>query len=285
MNFLFPALAAVLQSASYAFDKATLSLKRVSYPTYLTISFPLMAFGNFIAYLLFATAIPPELFEGKLFWMLAVTVLISAGSNVSFYKALDSDNLSEVETLDLFFNLPVIIFSSLLFADERNLYILIPALISSVAIIWSHWQKGRFRMKKKTLYYFLWIVLVAPFGAILTKILLQSWNAISLELVRNGSIAAIFGVAFYQIEKKKINLNTKTLVMLLITNFLSSIAYIFYNFSYQRSGIVYTFLIFSLTPLLVYFAAVVFLKEKFHLKKFVAFLIIFCAILFAQFFA
>ena len=285
MNFLFPALAAVLQSASYAFDKATLSLKRVSYPTYLTISFPLMAFGNFIAYLLFATAIPPELFEGKLFWMLAVTVLISAGSNVSFYKALDSDNLSEVEMLDLFFNLPVIIFSSLLFADERNLYILIPALISSVAIIWSHWQKGHFRMKKKTLYYCLWIVLVAPFGAILTKILLQSWNAISLELVRNGSIAAIFGVAFYQIEKKKINLNTKTLVMLLITNFLSSIAYIFYNFSYQRSGIVYTFLIFSLTPLLVYFAAVVFLKEKFHLKKFVAFLIIFCAILFAQFFA
>src|SRR3989338_4206342 len=163
MNFLFPALAAVLQSASYVFDKATLSLKRVSYPTYLTISFPLMAFGNFIAYLLFAPAIPLELFEGKLFWMLAVTILISAGSNVSFYKALDSDNLSEVETLDLFFNLPVIIFSSLLFADERNPYILIPALISSAAIIWSHWQKGHFRMKKKTLYYCLWIVLVGPF--------------------------------------------------------------------------------------------------------------------------
>ena len=46
--------------------------------------------------------------------------------------------------------------------------------------------------------------------------------------------------------------------------------------------LVYTMLIFSLQPLLVYFASLFFLKEPFHWKKFVAFIVVLASIAAAQ---
>jgi len=74
----------------------------------------------------------------------------------------------------------------------------------------------------------------------------------------------------------------KALPFLIITNLLTTIAWILYYFSYQISGIIYTVLIFSLQPLLVYAASLIFLKEKFHWKKFAAFMITLAAIIISQ---
>ncbi len=63
---------------------------------------------------------------------------------------------------------------------------------------------------------------------------------------------------------------------------LSAIAVTLYFYSFQRLGIVYTVLLFSIQPLLVYMAAVLFLKEQFHRKKAVAFVIVLGAITAAQ---
>jgi drug/metabolite transporter (DMT)-like permease len=69
---------------------------------------------------------------------------------------------------------------------------------------------------------------------------------------------------------------------LLLTNILTSIAWVLYYYSYQVSGIIYTVLIFSLQPLLVYLAGLIFFKEKFNYKKFISFAIILIAIIIAQ---
>ncbi|MBI2625601.1 EamA family transporter, partial [Candidatus Parcubacteria bacterium] len=116
--------------------------------------------------------------------------------------------------------------------------------------------------------------------AAISKELVRVWNPISLELVRSAATAAIFWWIFSAARQQ---LSHKALWFLIATNVLSAVAWILFLFSYQRSGIVYTVLLFSLQPLLVYAAALLVLKERFQPKKFVAFLVVLGSIAAAQF--
>lgn len=279
MNSLFPILAAVLQAGSFTIDKLTLSIKQVTYKTYTGVSFPLIFAVTFVIFLIFRPPLNSEFFKGNLGLLIFASIILSIITNLIFYRALDDDKLGEIETLDIFSRVTIILFSGLIFTDERNLFLIIPALIASLAIIWSHWEHHHFKIARYTLPFFLWSIITAPIAASISKILLQSWHPISLEFVRSGALAIFLGPMFFKYSK---HVPIKALHLLILTNILTSIAWILFYFSYQRSGIVYTILLFSLQPLLVYFSAVFFLKEKFILKKALAFVIVLASITIAQ---
>ena len=279
MNFLFPILAAILQAGSFTLDKVILSIRRVNFKTYTGISFPLIFLITLVIFFIFRPPLSFDLLTGNLWWLLLISIGITIVTNLIFYRALDNDHLGEIQTLNLLHNIPIIIFASIIFTDERNFYIIIPALIASSAIIWSHWEHHRFKIAKYTLPFIIWSLSIAPIGASILKILLVSWNPISLELVRSGVIALILGPLFIKYAQR---ISLKTFSLLLITNILTSIAWILFYFSYQRLGIIYTILIFSLQPLLVYFASVFLLKEPLHWKKVTAFAIVLLSIGIAQ---
>jgi drug/metabolite transporter (DMT)-like permease len=268
MNFLFPFLAAVLQAGSFTLDKVVLSIKQVNFKTYTGVSFPLVFLITLGIFLIFRPPLSLDLLAGNLWWLLLISVGMTIFSNLIFYRALDDDKLGEIQTLDLLRNIPIIIFSSIIFADERNLTVIVPALIASIAVIWSHWEHHHFKIAKHTLPFLIWSLCAASIGAPIIKILLDSWNPISLELVRSGITALVLGPLFF---KQAAKISLKAFLLLLSTNILTSIAWILFYFSYQQSGIIYTILIFSLQPLLVYLAATLLLKEKLHWKKTVAF--------------
>jgi drug/metabolite transporter (DMT)-like permease len=279
MNFIFPILAAILQANSLTLDKTILSIKRVNFKNYTGVSFPLIFFITLVIFLIFRPPLSLNLLTGNLWWLLFVSIGINIVTNLVFYRALGDDKLSEIQTLDLLHIIPIIIFSSIIFTDERNFAVIIPALVASVAIIWSHLENRHFKIAKRTLPFLLWSLSAASVGAIISKILLASWNPISLELVRSGVMALILGSLFSKQIKK---IPSKAFWFLLATNISSSVAWILYYFSYQRSGIIYTVLIFSLQPLLVYFASVFFLKERLRWKKTVAFFVVLLSIAAAQ---
>jgi uncharacterized membrane protein len=204
---------------------------------------------------------------------------MSIASNLIFYSALKTDLLSEIQTIELLKELPLIIFSAIIFSDERNYFIIALSLISACSVIWSHWQKKGFGIAKKTLPLLIWNLLANPFRGIISKALLEIWNPISLQLIRDGTIGLIFFLIFFKDIKK---MPKKAIPFLLLTNLLTSIAWIFYYYSYQSLGIIYTVLIFSLQPLIVYFAGLIFFKEKFSPKKLISFIIILIAIVLAQ---
>ena len=156
---------------------------------------------------------------------------------------------------------------------------IIPAFIASAAVIWSHLENRHFKIKKNTLPFLIWSLLAAAIGTPIIKILLENWNPISLELVRSGITALILGPLFFKHASK---ISLKAFWLLFATNALTSIAWILFYFSYQRSGIVYTILIFSLQPLLVYLASVFFLKEPLQRRKTIAFAIALISIAIAQ---
>lgn len=280
MDPIIPIVSAVLQASSATIDKVALSIKKITYKTYTSISFPLILLFNFIIFLILAPPLHISLFS----WHSIILILISSVTaiigNLLYYKALKNALLNEMDIISLLGNIPLILLTALIFASERAHPLVIAlALISSAAIIWSHWQKNHFQIARKILWYLLFVVLISPFRGIISKVLLQSWNPISLQLISSIIPAIFFGIYFFKSDK---NCNFKAFLLLLATNLLSTVAWILYFFSYQKFGIIYTVLIFSLQPLLVYIAALFLLREKFHWKKFIAFLIVLASILVAQ---
>lgn len=279
MNFLFPVLAAILQAGSFTLDKVVLSIRRVNFKTYTGVSFPLIFLITLVIFFIFRPPLSFDLLAGNLWWLLSISIGITLVTNLVFYRALDDDKLGEIQTLDLLRAIPIVIFAGIIFTDERNFFVIIPALVASTAVIWSHWENHHFKIAKHTLPFLIWSLSVAPIGASILKVLLETWNPISLELVRSGVIALILGPLFLKYAKK---VRFKAFSLLLVTNILTSVAWILFYFSYQRSGIVYTILVFSLQPLLVYFASVFFLKESLHWKKAITFAIVLASIGIAQ---
>ena len=281
MNFLLPIFAAFLEAGADALDKTILSVRRVDFRSYLGISFPLSFFILLIVFFIFR---PPllenALYANNLWILLVLSISISIGNNFFWYRALKYDGLGEMETFSTLSSLPIIIFASIIFADERNFYILIPALVAVSAIMWSHWDRRHFKIARFTGIYLLWSIFVTPIGEVILKTLLQTWNPISLDMIRSASIALVLAPFYYKYDTK-VSLNNFGL--LILTNILTTGGWLLYFFSYKYSGIVYTVLLYSLQPLLAYFAALILLKERINRKKIFAFFIVLVAIIIAQF--
>jgi len=280
MNPLIPVLSAIAQASSIVLDKTIISIKKVTYKTYTGISFPLILLINFIFFLIFSPTISISIFSAKFFLLITIASIISIIGNILFYKALKKDLLNEMETLSLLGTIPLILLSAIIFPSERaSITIIILALVSSIAIIWSHWKGRHFQIAKTTLVFLLFTILISPLRGIVSKILLVNLDSISFNLFTTILPALFF--SFYFIKSEK-NITKKAFFLLLATNILTTTAWILYFLSYKEFGIIYTVLIFSLQPLLVYFTSIFVLKEKLHWKKFTAFIIILICIILAQ---
>ncbi len=280
MNFFFPIAAAILQASSFTLDKVILGIRRINFKTYTAISFPLLFLIDAVIFLIIRPPFSFGLFAGINGLILFASLAASIITNIAFYRALKEDELGEMQTLSLLYSVPTILVASLLFADERKLIVIIPATIAALVVFWSHWERKHFSLKPKTFAFFAWFMISSPFIAAMNKVLLRSWNPIPLEMVRDGLTALILLPLFYGAATAHIPLKGR--LLLVATNVLSALAWIFFYFSYKTSGVVYTALLFSLQPLLVYFSSIFFLREPFHKKKFFAFLIVIACIVAAN---
>lgn len=272
-------MGAIFQSVSFTLDKVVLTFRKTGYKTYVGVSFPLLFVFDLLIFLIFRPSISMALFAGSLLWVFLGLTGMAIGTNILYYRALAKDKLSELLTLGLLTRLPVIIFSALAFPDERNFFIIFLAIASSAAIVWSHWNHHHFEIKKDTLSFLVWFLFVVPLGAVLSKIILGAWNPIVLALFQDGTVALILGWLYL---KESLKISRRAVLFILLTNLFSSAGWILYYFSVQESGIIYTGLLFSIQPLLTYFASVVFLDEGLDRKKVLAFFVVLIAVIAAQ---
>lgn len=254
-------------------------MKSVTFKTYNGISFPISLFVMLIIFLILRPPLAPSIFTRDIAWLIAISTIISIVTNLLFYRALDDDHLSEIQTIELIQNLPIILLSSIVFVDERKPLIIIPALISSLILLWSYLENNRFTMAKKTMPFFVWSLTGMPAGALILKILLAVWHPIPLALIHWGAVTIFTTLLFY---KEALKATRKVFYFLILTNALSTVGWLLFYFSYQRSGIVYTTLVFLIQPILVYLASFFILKEKLHWKKGIAIFAVLISIIIAQ---
>ena len=111
------------------------------------------------------------------------------------------------------------------------------------------------------------------------KTLLLYWHPVAFATIRSGVIAVAIFLLFSRHAVRAAGAGNEGFFL---PAALSAVAITLYFYSFQQFGIVYTVLLFSIQPLLVYVSAVLFLKEQFHWKKAIAFVIVLCAITAAQ---
>lgn len=270
-----PLIAAVLQAASYTCDKAILNIRRIDYKFYTAVSFPMLACVDVAIWFIFRPTLNLSMFGGTTGLLVAGTVAMLIITNLLYYRALDHTHVSEINVLSLTSVIPVMLVNALIFADERQLVILIPALIAAAAVVWSHWERSELRFARHTPAFLMWLWFSAPLVAASAKVILTTWSPIALELVRDASIALILLPLFWSSIRA---IPIRGWFLFVVTNVLSATGWILYFYGYQHIGIVYTGLLFTLQPLLVYFSGVLLLKEPFVLKKFIAFLVVLASI-------
>lgn len=281
MHFLVPLAAAVFQAGSLALDKTVLSLERVSYKTYAGLGLPLYFLVVMGYFILFDPPFTASLFHGRLLWMMIGLVAVTVASNLLYYRALDGDRLTEMEMLTLLQSVPVVLATSLVFASERQPELIGLALVVLGAVLWSHWERRHFRMHRRTLQYVLASLLLAPASAITIKTLLAVWHPITLELVRSGGLALAMSLGFLTSGMAR-RIAPGAFWLLVLTNVLSATGWILFYTSVARFGLIYSILLFSIHPLLVYAASLLLLNERPEWKKNVAFVIVLAAVTTAQ---
>ena len=279
MNFILPALSAALQGASVTLDKAILLKRRMDERSYITRGFPLYFLFTLAVFLVLRPPIHIQDLKGMMGLFMILTIVITSGTNVLFYRAMKGDVLSEIQTVELLKDLPTILLVSLLFTDERRPIVLAAAVIATLTVVWSHWKHHHFSVKGATAVFLAWMLVTKPLQAVMAKELLVVWHPVSLEFIRTAGLTLILVPLFWKGAKR---VPRNVYGPLILTNALSALGWVLYYMSFKASGVIYTVLLFSLQPFLVYTASMMFLKEKFHWKKCVGFIVVLICVAIAQ---
>ena len=209
-------------------------------------------------------------------------ILFSIAANLFTFYSMKWEKVSNLEPAKILEPLFVILLAivfSFFFENlfERNLKVLIPAIIAAAALIFSHVEKRHLNFNK----YFIAAMLGSFFFAlelIITRLILDFYSPMSFYFLRCSAIFLI-SLAIFRPSLKKMDKKVKLYI------FLTGVAWVIYRvmvyYGYLNIGVIFTTLIIMLGPIFIYAFAHIFLKEKIKLKNIITAGIIIACILYA----
>lgn len=235
--------------------------------------------------LVFFWRLEPEALQLKNILIFVGIVLISIAANLFMLYSIKWEKVTNLEPAKMFEPLFVVLLSivfSFFFQGyyERDLRMIIPGIISACALIFSHVRKHHLDFNK----YFISAIIGSFFFAlelILSILILDYYSSFTFYFLRCTAILLIT----YLIFRPKINnLKNKEKLSFLIIGAIWVIVRIIMYYGYQKIGIVSTTIILMLGPVLIYFFAKIFLKEKLHWKNILAAIIILACVAYVEVF-
>ena len=276
LSAIFASLGAITETAGTILEKRI--LKRIDFKDYQTFSF-LSIVLVIIPFLFFGFwNVSQAAWELKNLAILSFVILVSVAANYFTFVGLNRENLTEFEPLRLFQPLFVILLAFVIYSSERQTSptILIPALIASIALIFSHINKNHLRLNKYAIATLLGSLFFA-LELVASKSILALYNPLSFYIVRCFFVF-ILSLALF---KSKLS-STKNLKFNIIFIAIIWVAYRFLLYTgYDLYGVIFTTLMFILAPVLIYVSAIIFLKEKPKLKNIIAAIIILACVAYA----
>ncbi len=224
----------------------------------------------------------PEALQLKNILIFASVILFSIIANIFTFYSMKWEKITNLEPAKILEPLFVILFAivfSFFFKSlyERNLNVIIPAIIAAAALILSHIKKHHLSFNK----YFLAAIVGSFFFAlelVISKLILNFYSPISFYFLRSSAIFLI-SLILFRPKFKKIGKKIYGYI------FLTGLAWVIYRvivyYGYLNLGIIFTTLMLMLGPLLIYIFAHIFLKEKIKLRNIIAALVIIVCILYA----
>jgi len=280
--YYIPIFGALALATGTILEKIVLRKRKVNIKLYQTACFLaiVLAMVPFIYFFWKMEAQALQLGNILIFLAVIVSALIA---NIFVFYSLKWEKITNIEPArilePLFVILLAIIFSFFIGEGlyERNLKIVIPALIAGAALIFSHIKKHHFSLNR----YIIAAIIGSFFFAlelVISRLILDFYSPITFYFLRCSTIFLISLIAFR--PKFKL-LDKKSRWIILITGAIWAIYRIVIYWGYINLGIIFTTLMIMLGPIFIYLFAYKFLKEKLNWRNIVASLVIIVCIMYA----
>ena len=279
--YYIPIIGAVALATGFILEKIVLRKSKINIKLYQTASF-LAIVLVMLPLLYFFWKLESQAFQPINIIIFSLVVIFSMIANLFVFYSMKWEKVSNLEpakmTEPIFVILLAIIFSFFT-ADlyDRNLSILIPALIASAALIFSHIRKHHLNFNK----YFIAAIIGSLFFAlelVTTRLILDHYSPISFYFLRCSAIFLLSLIIFRPNFKV---LDKKTSMYILLTGAIWVVYRVVVYYGYLNLGVIFTTLIIMIGPIFVYAFAKIFLKEKIDWRNIVASIVIIACVLYA----
>lgn len=275
----YPILGALSLAAGTILERAILVRKKIDIKTYQVASFLAIVLAM-LPILYFFWKVEAEAFYLKNILIFLLVVVLSIVANLFVFYSMKWERINNLEPAKvlepLFVILLAITFSFYFGVYERNLNIVLPALVSALALIFSHIKKHHLDFNK----YFIAAILGSFLFAlelVISRLILDFYSPVSFYFFRSFSILIISFIIFR--PKLKV-FETKTKLIIFLTGAIWVLYRVIVYYGYLKLGIVFTTMFLMLGPVFVYTFAHFFLKEKMSWKNFVASMIIVASVIY-----
>ncbi len=277
----FPILGAIALATGTMLEKAVLIRKKVNIELYQTASF-LAIIIVMVPLLYFFWRLDPQALEPANIFVFSLIVIFSTIANLLVFYSMKWEKVTNLEPAKILEPLFIILLAVLFsfFADgvyERNLKVIIPALIAGSALVFAHIEKHHLEFNN----YFIAAIFGSFFFAaelVMSRLILDFYSPISFYFLR---CSAIFLISLIIFRPNFSGLNRKVSLTILLTGAVWVVYRVVVYYGYIKLGIVFTTLMIMLGPIFVYAFAHIFLKEKLSWKNITASIIIVACILYA----
>ena len=274
MTYYFPVLGALALAAGTILERLVLKKRKVDIKLYQVASF-LAIVVSMLPLIYFFWRIDAPALEIKNIIVLLAVVLFSIFANLLVFYSMKWEKVTNLEPArvlePLFVIILAIVFS--FFAEglyERNIRIIVPALIAGLVLVLTHFKKDHLEFNK----YFIAAIAGSFFFAlelVVSRLILDYYSPLSFYFLRSSSIFLISWAIF---RPKFGNLSTKVKWEIFLTGVVWVVYRVVVYYGYLNIGVVFTTLLLMLAPVLIYVFAHFFLKEKMSWKNFVASIVI-----------
>lgn len=283
MVYYLPILGAIALAVGTIFERIVLRRKRVDIKTYQIASF--LAIVIFLLPLIFFFwHVEPGALKLENILIFMLVIFFSTVANLVVFYSLKWEkvgNLEPARVLEpMFIILLALIFS--LFTDglyAKNPKVIIPAIVASLALVFSHIEKHHLKFNK----YFIAAVcgsFLFALELVISRLILDFYSPITFYFIRSSSIFLISLLIFRPDYKE---LEAKTGWIIFLTGVIWVIYRIIIYYGYINLGVISTTLILMLGPIFIYTLAYFFLKEKISWKNLIAAAVVVASIIYALF--
>jgi drug/metabolite transporter (DMT)-like permease len=274
-----PVIGALLEATGMILEKKVLRIKKMDYRNYTIFSFFAIVIMS-IPFLYFFWKLSADALSLKNIGIFAFVVVVSIAANLFTFYSLKRENVTEFEHLWLMQPLFTILLAFIFYQSERNLTIVALALIASIALVISHIKKHHLAFDK----YIIAALLGGFFFAVelvASKPILEFYSPFTFYFFR-----CFFVLIFsYLIFRSSFSgQSSKTWVIIFVTGLLWVLYRAIIYYGYMTLGIVFTTILFILSPVFMFIFAIVFLKEKPTLRQIIATAVIFICVVLAVIF-
>lgn len=267
-----------LEGAGTVLMRKVLKRNKINFKSYQVFEF-LAIVLVMVPFIWFFWRMDATALELKNILIFAVIIIISVLANLFVLYAFKREKLTELEPMRLFQPLFVIILAIIIYPLERGISkgILVAAFVAALALIFSHIKKHHLKFNKYTI-----AVLIGSFFFALelaiSHSILQYYSPLSFYFIRSLFVFIIS----YTLFRPKINsINKKVWTHIFIIGAIWVAYRILLYYGFVAYGVIFTTLLFIVSPVFIYIFAAIFLKEKVTWRNIIATIVILASVAYA----